>query len=188
VTFGFREIQWFTNSATYYINENTSDCVGEGAAAQTAANTWNQYSPFVFSYAGTTSSVDYGSNDKNELLWVNYNTGSIASTICWYWPESGQLDECDLIFNNASYLWSTSSTPPADRFDVQSIALHELGHWLKLLDLYGDNDQAKTMYGLKSRGALQRSLSIGIFKESNIFTIQFLTNNLLTLTTAEIPI
>jgi len=45
--------------------------------------------------------------------------------------------------------------------DVQTIALHELGHWLDLRDLYGDADDVKAMYGFCSEGVVRRSPTAG---------------------------
>jgi len=40
---------------------------------------------------------------------------------------------------------------------VQSIALHEFGHWLGMLDLYGPGDADKVMYGLSYAGEVKRT-------------------------------
>jgi hypothetical protein len=45
--------------------------------------------------------------------------------------------------------------------DLESIALHELGHWLRLLDLYGADDANKIMYGFASYGVMKRTLTSG---------------------------
>lgn len=44
---------------------------------------------------------------------------------------TGAIVECDIFFNSA-FPWSTASTGEASRFDVESIAVHEIGHLLGL--------------------------------------------------------
>ena len=161
VTFGYSGNRWATDTVHYFINENTNDSVGEGAAVKAAGDAWNNYSNFSLYYDGPTSSIDYGRNGKNEILWVNYNTYSLATTS--YWVDlNGIIIECDIRFNDISYDWSTSGHPSSGQFDVQSVAVHEFGHWLNLLDLYGDNDTTKVMYGINNGGleGVKRSLTL----------------------------
>lgn len=44
------------------------------------------------------------------------------------------------------YTWSTASGGESGKYDVQSVATHEFGHWLTLYDLYDSTDSEKTMY------------------------------------------
>ncbi len=128
-----------------------------------AANTWSAVpnQSFSFNYAGTTTATAYGYDGVNEILWRNLGTGgTLARTVYWY--SGGTILEADIEFNDY-YTWSTSTTPISGRFDVQSIALHELGHWLNLRDLYGNvsgypQDAAKAMYGFGSAGVTKRVL------------------------------
>lgn len=44
---------------------------------------------------------------------------------------TGEIVECDIFFNSA-FPWSTAAAGEASRFDVESIAVHEIGHLLGL--------------------------------------------------------
>ena len=183
VTFGYAGEKWSGNIVYYYVNENTSDCTGEGAAVQRAANTWSSNANFNLSYAGPTSATDYAYNGKNEILWKDLGTGTtLAETLIGWNDASGNILERDIVFNDYCS-WSTSSSPSSGQFDVETIALHEFGHWLTLLDLYGDNDSSKVMYGINN-GAVKRSLTLG-----DIAGIQYIygappTTNSYTVTTS----
>lgn len=67
--------------------------------------------------------------------------------------SGGVILDCDITFNTY-YSWSTSGGSTS--FDVQSVVTHELGHWLKLNDLYGGSDTEKTMYGYISLGETKK--------------------------------
>jgi len=45
--------------------------------------------------------------------------------------------------------------------DVQTIAEHEVGHWLGLSDQYMSGDSSKIMYGYGSTGSVKRTLASG---------------------------
>ncbi len=140
----------------YRINQNTTDCTGEGAAVQTAAATWNAPANFLFSYAGTSAATSYSYNGVNEILWRNFGSGgTIAHALIWY--SGSTILENDIEFNDY-YTWSAAASCPGGQFDVDTIALHELGHWLCLDDLYNPADSAKVMYGYGSTGATKRAL------------------------------
>jgi hypothetical protein len=58
-----------------------------------------------------------------------------------------------------NYLFSYSTSGEAGRYDVQNVATHELGHWLKLLDLNASGTSGYTMYYSISTGeTMKRSL------------------------------
>lgn len=140
-------------SEEYRINENTSDCSGEGAAVQAADTTWDNVASadFYFRYGGTTTATDLGYNGVNEVMWRNLGTTNPLATCytVWYTSNPAEIIEFDIRFNDYN-TWST--TGAAGTFDIQSIATHELGHALALLDLYGSADSEKTMYGYSSTG------------------------------------
>ena len=140
---------------TILINPNTADCIGERRAFIDAIQSWNDVDTanFYFEYGGLTSATDKSMNGLNEIMWVNYDTGSIAT--CSVWASGGTINECDVRFNDLSLDWDTSGSPLESQMDVQNIAVHELGHWLCLLDLYGDPDSAKTMYGFGGNGEIE---------------------------------
>jgi len=142
----------------YRINENASSCTGEGAAVQNAATTWAAAGAnFSFSYAGTTTATAYGFDGVNEIMWVNMGgTNILAVTYIWY--SGSTILENDVEFNK-HYNWSTSPTCPGGYYDVQSVGLHEFGHWLCLSDLYNAADAAKVMYGYASSGTTKRALT-----------------------------
>jgi hypothetical protein len=58
---------------------------------------------------------------------------------------------------NAAFTWATNLSPTA--FDVQTIALHELGHALSLDDLNEDGQKSMVMYYRFSEGQIKRSLT-----------------------------
>jgi hypothetical protein len=173
VTFGHDSQYWAGDNpaVSYYINENTPDCTGEGAAVQAAAGTWNLTNAgFRFRHAGSHTNVQASRNGKNEILWGSTPSGALAVTYTWlkqtsYDPrrplEGYEIIECDMAFNDRDQDWSTN--PSVLEADVQSIALHELGHFLSLNDLYGnigdsEYDTAKVMYGYSDGSTLKRTL------------------------------
>jgi hypothetical protein len=148
----------------YYINQNGSpDCNGEFTAVQNAAQSWNDVcgSYFVFNYGGTTANQCVAWNGINEISW--YETGwndanIIANSTMFLNTSTNEVTEYDCGFNGVHYTWST--TGEAGKMDVQSIALHEFGHALYLLDVYNPSsaNANKVMYGWGSSGSLKTNL------------------------------
>lgn len=60
--------------------------------------------------------------------------------------RSGNYNTRYLMYFNTYYTWSITSGGETGKFDVQSVATHEFGHWLTLYDLYESTDSEKTMY------------------------------------------
>jgi len=161
VTFGYSGYRWqgTPHKVTYFINPNTGDTDGERAAAWAGANTWNGQAGFSFAEGGTTTSTTASLNWSNEVMWrLGMTTGTLAATTIWSLGSS--IVECDIEFND-DYSWYANGSPPSGTYDVQSVAVHEFGHCLDLLDLYGAGavyDKAKIMYGIGVDGATHRNL------------------------------
>ncbi|UCE18327.1 MAG: matrixin family metalloprotease [Gemmatimonadota bacterium] len=139
ITFGYMGGQWSGTAPNvgFFINENTSDCTGEGQAIQNAMATWtNCGSSLSFSYSGTSTSTAAAQDGTNLMCWV---TGTGAVALCYHffnlnnWPNA-TMPEVDIVFDDG-FTWTIASTsPPLNTYDVESVALHELGHALGLDD------------------------------------------------------
>jgi poly(3-hydroxybutyrate) depolymerase len=113
------------------------------AAVGAAANTWDAAAgKELFSDSGVTvsSTVKADTYDKTNVAAWKYLSSApsaLAYSRTWYslnkqgTPYYSAL-ESDLSFNTR-YGWSTSGS----NYDVQTVALHELGHTIGLGDLYG---------------------------------------------------
>jgi hypothetical protein len=165
ITFGYRQVKWLGNTpqVQYYVNPNYSDSSGLIAAIGRAAATWNTAgSPLTLTYSGTHDATTTGYDGKSEILWGSAPPGALAMATCF--TQGTQILEADMIFDKDN-LWSAEAGHrAANVFDVESIALHEFGHFLMLADLYGDvgdsiYDHGKVMYGAcDSLGATRRIL------------------------------
>jgi hypothetical protein len=159
VTFSYGLKKWSGHSLSYRINENLGSIEGEGQAIQNAATTWNSAGGnFQYNFAGTHTNINPTSNSFNDIAWgpLSDNTTIGEASI---WSSGTTIVECDITFNS-NLSWNAGS----NSHDIQTIALHELGHWLNLRDIYGNindgvYDTGKVMYGFSSLGDVKRSLS-----------------------------
>jgi hypothetical protein len=158
VPFGYGQAKWTTPPVPYYINPVGGPSESE-TVLQAAANTWNGAGAnFSFNYGGPTSS-GWGLDGQNVLSFADLGSSSIIAQATTYYT-GGIVSESDIQFNTG-FTWSTDTPTPGDKMDLQSIGVHELGHWLRLLDLYGTNDATKVMYGFASYGTMKRNLTSG---------------------------
>jgi hypothetical protein len=120
---------------------------------------WNRAGAgFRFTYAGRTGRTTgrtFSYDGVNVITATDKGPagGTLATNYYWYRPDTGELLDSDIEFNSY-YAWSLSGQ--AGRFDVQSVACHELGHSLVLLDLYSSADSEKTMYGYAAPGETKK--------------------------------
>ena len=123
---------------------------------ESAANTWDAASNqnlFADSNLVTTSSsvATDKYNKINTVNWQPVSSTALAYSRTWYSTSkvggyNTALDS-DIVFNTR-YAWKTDGSSSA--IDVQSVALHELGHTLGLGDLYNkaqfSDDQDQVMH------------------------------------------
>lgn len=149
ISFGYGGNKWPGTfpQVKFYINTAIIDWKDALiAASQTWTLTCNINLLYDGEFSGPTTS-----NNKNEVSQANLETGTIA--VASYYSRNGVMIECDITFNT-DYNFSTAATTPPGAFDVESIGLHEMGHWLGLRDLYGGGeDLDKVMYGYGNTGA-----------------------------------
>ncbi|MDW7740653.1 MAG: matrixin family metalloprotease, partial [Bacillota bacterium] len=70
----------------------------------------------------------------------SYNT--LGKATYWHYQYQTDIIEADIVFNS-SRSWSTAVPTPSGYIDLETVALHEFGHWLNLG--HSDN-QAAVMY------------------------------------------
>lgn len=158
-TSGGAEVHWPIPQAAYYVNTSGFPSASL-QAIQAALQTWTDVatSNFSFLYQAETASTAYGENDGMNLICLGALGPGYESTLAlntfWYTAQ-GQLLDSDIKFNDL-FTWATDSSAMAH--DVQTIAVHELGHSLSLADLYEAGDKTKIMYYSLSTGEIKRAL------------------------------
>jgi len=122
---------------------------------QAAAATWSQVSNnFDFTYGGTVTGVSIPAEDGvNQIKWSSLSGNVLALTTYWYSGGTGQIYEVDCEFNQ-NFSWSTASPTPYSDTDLQTVMLHEFGHYLAL----GHSDPPAVMQLTIPAGTQRRSL------------------------------
>ena len=128
-------LRWTQTPVRYFVSDRSSIpgvSVGDlQAAVGRAFETWQAVpsATIAYQFGGLTGGQPgdedgvsaLGFRDRPDLDRV------LASTSFVIDMGSGALIESDIFFNSA-FLWSVQSSGEANRFDLQSIALHEIGH------------------------------------------------------------
>jgi putative cell wall-binding protein len=148
------------NPLVYRVNENTADVVGEGAAIAASLATWsNAGSNFRAQKSATPGTrTAYppaydGINDVYFAAGTNFPAGYLAVNYLWYSPGSDVIYETDVVFNDGA-AWAIGAV--SGRYDIETIALHEVGHAVGLDDQYLEYNEAM---GAAASNATRRALS-----------------------------
>jgi len=131
--------KWSVNQVPYYIHYTIP--VDWFPFIDAAASTWSNTGAKISFFNSTNSPKGYFEytvpSNENWLAETQFN-GSYAITRL-----------------NPLKPWSTSGAGNA--FDVQNVATHEFGHWLKLVDQYYLGiDEDKTLYGVVTQGETKK--------------------------------
>jgi len=141
-----------------------------GYTKDAPVDAFDAVTPAFAEWDGNTSTTIYGTvsedtsatppgavlDEENTMSWdvIDGPRGIIAVCYYWYWVNTKELIEFDIVFDKDE-TWSTIGAPGA--FDVQNIATHELGHTLVLGDLRSPKDGALTMHAYAWLGDTTKS-------------------------------
>lgn len=149
---------------TYKININTEQAGKEnGSVADfrqaiiAAANTWSavQNADFTLVYGGPTDATEISFNGVNEIVFMDQGPDQPSGLARYWFTDDNVIVEADIWLNDA-YNWDATGAPDADEVDLQSVALHEFGHWLSLAH---DTAPDSVMNATIEMGSLKRELS-----------------------------
>jgi hypothetical protein len=84
-------------------------------------------------FAGFVQAAPFNEDGASVIGFLNrpFQDRTLAATTFTVDITDGRILESDIFFNTV-FPWSTAAAGEADRFDVESIALHEIGHMLGL--------------------------------------------------------
>jgi hypothetical protein len=127
-------LKWSRTPVRYFVLDRAVPGV-DAAAFQGAVGrgfrTWESVptASITYQFAGFTS-AEPGAQDG--ISTIGFQSAPeqdrvLAATSFFVDAVSGELIESDIFFNT-TFAWSVASSGEADRFDLESIAVHEIGH------------------------------------------------------------
>lgn len=169
-------VKWFGDDpiVEFYVNQETFPETDDSRqdilqAIINAGNTWSEVpsAAFSFRYAGSTEVTTRGYDGVSAVVFsgeLPENVSGLASY--WYSPNTGRILEADMTLNQNAPI-DASGSPESREYDLQSIALHEFGHWLSLDH---DSNPNAIMYERYTSGTLRRTLDTSdIDRISNLY-------------------
>lgn len=134
-------IKWPPGTIPLVIKLGSSQTLSDGttynSSAQAAAASWNTIlggAQFTTTTAASGTATD--GNSINEVVFSSsiygksFGSGTLAVTTTWY--SGNERIEGDTLFNTA-YTWNSyRGTKTGSAYDIQRVAIHELGHTLGL--------------------------------------------------------
>jgi hypothetical protein len=129
-------VKWQQLPVRYFVNDRGGPGVSATAFADAvgrAFGTWEAVpsAAIRYQFGGLTSAVP-GEDDGRTTIGFLAVQGSefdrvLATTSLLIDDLTGELLEADIFFNSA-FSWSTSAAGEPGRFDIETIAVHEIGH------------------------------------------------------------
>lgn len=161
-------LMWRVTPVPYYVSDNGVPGVMPDdfqAAVARAFATWEAVPTAAISYrfAGFTSSRP-GQDDGRSTLGFRSEPSLdrvLASTTYLIDGITGELLESDIFFNSA-FPWTASDAAVTGRWDLQTIALHEIGHFNGLgHSAIGETTNAPGGRRVLSTGAVMFPIALG---------------------------
>lgn len=127
-------LRWRQMPVSYFVNASTADGVTPDAfqqAIERAFATWDAVpsASIAFRFAGETTAAPGDDDGRSTLGFLDEPDleGVLASTSFVVDVTTGEILEADIFFNS-HFAWSTAASGDPGRYDVETIAVHEIGH------------------------------------------------------------
>lgn len=127
-------LKWAQTPVQYFVSDGGVPGVSSSdlqAAAGRAFDTWQAISTasITYQFSGITSAHPLEDDGRSTLGFLARPDLDrvLASTDLLVDSATGALVEADIFFNS-SFQWSVSAAGEAGKYDLQTIALHEIGH------------------------------------------------------------
>ena len=128
-------LKWATSPARYFVTDRAASGFSASdiqAVFARAFATWQAVptASIAYQFAGYTAALPGQDDGLSTLGFLNRPELSrvLASTSFLIDNGTGELLESDIFFN-AAFSWSTAAGGEAGKFDLETIALHEIGHF-----------------------------------------------------------
>jgi hypothetical protein len=118
-------VKWPTGTNMgFTVNLASAKISGQLSSVLSAAATWSALNPsgFRMTYQGPTAVVGYHYDGANTIGWQDQGASSTLATT-YTWSSGATILENDIVFNDAQ-TWSITG----GSYDVETVALHEMGH------------------------------------------------------------
>jgi hypothetical protein len=149
--YGTDGAKWATDSGTYKVG--TTIPAEWAASVEASASTWSNAGA-AFRLVNDNSSVNEVSYKDLVAAYGSSYLDTFAVTTTWSSNSTGLITKATTEFGT-KWLWATSGV--ANRVDVQNILTHELGHWMRLLDIYSPPTCSEvTMWNSASYGETKK--------------------------------
>jgi hypothetical protein len=164
----YNERKWPIGNVSFHVNLNSDKIdMGNGtaddflAAILNGAMTWSMApdAEFVLTYTGETETVAPAYDHTNNVFFIDKglvddNGVRRPLATATVWSSNGVILDADITVNDA-YQWDATGQPERTEIDLESVVLHEFGHWLSLGH---DSNNRAVMYYAITTGTLKRAL------------------------------
>lgn len=164
-----RTLKWTTTPVRYYVTAAAVDGVSATQFQATIGKAFDAWaavptSSVAYQFMSFTSNLPGEDDGRTTLGFVHEPALDrvLASTSYLIDDVTGDLIEADIFFNSV-FAWSVADAGDRTRWDLQSIATHEIGHLSGLghSDI-GETEQTATGRRVLSTGAVMFPIALGL--------------------------
>jgi len=159
ICYGFTGEKWKQLPVNYVINPTNSQGLSESfviSAISESAETWDKAigKNLFDSYTVDNTAVAGVRDGKNTIAFGFYPSNSVIAFASVWKTEEGEILEADVFFNTV-FSWG-DATQNQWVIDLQSLATHEIGHLLGLIDIDKSYCGSVTMYRYSGYGETEK--------------------------------